>query len=64
MPSLLRREASVGGRTGEGGVDPGDHAALEAWEVLESMPARSRRHVLASLAELMKQTPTRERKRG
>jgi hypothetical protein len=45
-------------------VDPGDHAALEAWEVLERMPARSRRHVLASLAELMKQTPKRERKAG
>jgi hypothetical protein len=44
-------------------ADPGDHAALEAWEALERMPARLRRHVLASLAELMKQTP-KERKAG
>lgn len=44
-------------------VDPGDHAALEAWEALERMPARSRRNVLCSLAELMKQTP-KERKVG
>jgi hypothetical protein len=46
-------------------AETGDPAAMqEAWELLERMPARSRRHVLASLAELMKQTPTRERKTG
>ena len=46
-------------------AETGDPAALgEAWEALERVPARSRRHVLASLAELMKQTPTRERRRG
>lgn len=45
-------------------VDPGDRAALEAWEALERIPARSRRNVLASLAQLMKQTPTKERKHG
>jgi hypothetical protein len=38
-------------------ADPTDEAALMAWRALETMPARSRRHVLASLAELMKSTP-------
>jgi hypothetical protein len=38
-------------------ADPTDEAALMAWRALETMPSRSRRNVLCSLAELMKQTP-------
>lgn len=44
-------------------ADPRDHAALEAWEALMTIPALRRRRILGSLAQLMKQTP-RERKAG
>ena len=37
--------------------DPSDAAAQAAWDALTTMPTRPRRHVLASLARLMADTP-------
>jgi hypothetical protein len=45
-------------------ADTSDEAAALAWEALMTMPTRSRRNILASMCELLKTTPMRERKHG
>lgn len=48
-------------------ADPSDAAALAAWESLMSLPARSRRNVLCSLAVLMRDggpAPARGKRNG
>jgi hypothetical protein len=45
--------------------DPTDAAARAAWALLMEMPARPRRHVLASFATLLRNTPpAKDRKHG
>jgi hypothetical protein len=46
-------------------VDHSDDAARLAWQALETMPSRTRRSVLCSMATLMRTTPKpKERKAG
>jgi hypothetical protein len=44
-------------------IDPTDESAELAWRALETLPALKRRHVLSSMATLMRTTP-KERKAG
>ena len=41
-----------------------EEAAALAWSALETMPSRQRRNILASLSELMKSTPSKQRRTG
>ena len=45
-------------------ADQSDEAAALAWQAMESMPALKRRHVLASMGELMRATERAMRKRA
>lgn len=45
-------------------ADPSDNSAALAWEALMTMPSRQRRNILASMGELLKTTPPKERKHG